>query len=129
MQGDDSKSFVFSARWILNARVLNLYAELLSLAYAQSLGVKSMFEHAQRAELHRRKLAADLPRAARTMRSMVAGTFRLPWEDKVKITNGTSCGFQAPTRGSAGRRRRPSEGRPSPTVIASQPVARMRARR
>ena len=27
-----------------------------------------------------------------------AGTFRLPWEDQVKVTDGTSCGFPAPTR-------------------------------
>jgi formamidase len=32
------------------------------------------------------------------MQDMVAGTFRLPWEDQVKITDGTSCGFPAPTR-------------------------------
>jgi len=46
--------------------------------------------------------AADPPRAARTRRTMVAGTFRPPWEDKVKITDGTSCGFPAPTRGIGG---------------------------
>jgi formamidase len=32
------------------------------------------------------------------MQDMVAGTFRLPWEDQVKVTDGTSCGFPAPTR-------------------------------
>jgi formamidase len=32
------------------------------------------------------------------MQDMVAGTFRLPWEDQVKITDGTSCGFPVPTR-------------------------------
>src|ERR1700674_4864427 len=32
------------------------------------------------------------------MQDMVAGTFRLPWEEEVKITDGTSCGFAAPTR-------------------------------
>ena len=32
------------------------------------------------------------------MQDMVAGTARLPWEDAVKITDGTSCGFPAPTR-------------------------------
>ncbi len=32
------------------------------------------------------------------MQDMVAGTFRLLWEDQVKITDGTSCGFPAPTR-------------------------------
>lgn len=32
------------------------------------------------------------------MHDMVAGTYRLPWEDEVKVTDGTSCGFPAPTR-------------------------------
>src|SRR5471030_1064138 len=32
------------------------------------------------------------------MQDMVAGTFRLPWEDQVEVTDGTSCGFPAPTR-------------------------------
>jgi formamidase len=32
------------------------------------------------------------------MQDMVAGTFRLPWENDVKVTDGTSCGFPAPTR-------------------------------
>ncbi len=32
------------------------------------------------------------------MQDMVAGTARLPWEDAVKITDGTSCGFPEPTR-------------------------------
>ena len=32
------------------------------------------------------------------MQDMVAGTFRLPWEDQVKVTDGTSCGFPMPTR-------------------------------
>ncbi|WP_181707213.1 formamidase [Chthonobacter rhizosphaerae] len=32
------------------------------------------------------------------MHDMVAGTYRLPWEDTVKITDGTPCGFPAPTR-------------------------------
>jgi formamidase len=32
------------------------------------------------------------------MQDMVAGTFRLPWEEEVKITDGTSCGFPVPTR-------------------------------
>ena len=32
------------------------------------------------------------------MQDMVAGTYRLPWEDEVRITDGTSCGFPAPTR-------------------------------
>lgn len=32
------------------------------------------------------------------MHDMVAGTYRLPWEDQVKVTDGTSCGFPKPTR-------------------------------
>ena len=32
------------------------------------------------------------------MHDMVAGKYRVPWEDQVKVTDGTSCGFPAPTR-------------------------------
>ncbi|MDR4306036.1 formamidase [Chelatococcus sambhunathii] len=32
------------------------------------------------------------------MHDMVAGKYRLPWEDEVKVTDGTSCGFPAATR-------------------------------
>lgn len=32
------------------------------------------------------------------MHDMVAGTYRVPWEDEVKVTDGTSCGFPAPSR-------------------------------
>ncbi|BBE74698.1 formamidase [Oharaeibacter diazotrophicus] len=32
------------------------------------------------------------------MKDMVAGTYRLPWEDAVKVVDGTSCGFPAPER-------------------------------
>ncbi|MEM9906994.1 MAG: formamidase, partial [Cyanobacteria bacterium P01_D01_bin.44] len=32
------------------------------------------------------------------MKDMVAGNYRLPWEDEVVYTDGTSCGFEAPTR-------------------------------
>jgi formamidase len=32
------------------------------------------------------------------MQDMVAGTYRLPWEDQVKIIDGTPCGFAPPTR-------------------------------
>jgi formamidase len=32
------------------------------------------------------------------MRDMVAGEYRLPWEEQVELTDGTSCGFRAPTR-------------------------------
>lgn len=32
------------------------------------------------------------------MQDMVAGKYELPWEDKVKVKDGTSCGFPEPTR-------------------------------
>jgi formamidase len=32
------------------------------------------------------------------MRDLVAGRFRLPWESEVMVTDGTSCGFNTPTR-------------------------------
>ncbi len=32
------------------------------------------------------------------MHDLVAGRYRLPWEDEVVHTDGTSCGFEAPTR-------------------------------
>jgi formamidase len=32
------------------------------------------------------------------MQDLVAGRYRLPWEDRVRITDGTSCGFAAPMR-------------------------------
>jgi formamidase len=32
------------------------------------------------------------------MQDLVAGQYRLPWEGDVHITDGTSCGFEKPTR-------------------------------
>ena len=32
------------------------------------------------------------------MQDLMAGEYRLPWEDTVKFTDGTACGFPAPTR-------------------------------
>jgi formamidase len=32
------------------------------------------------------------------MQDMVAGKYRLPWEDEVVHTDGTSCGFPKPDR-------------------------------
>ena len=32
------------------------------------------------------------------MRDLVNGRYRLPWEDRVVVTDGTSCGFPAPAR-------------------------------
>ena len=36
------------------------------------------------------------------MHDMVDGRFRLPWEDEVVHTDGTSCGFAPPTRSARG---------------------------
>jgi len=35
------------------------------------------------------------------MKDLVAGRYRLPWEDEVRITDGTSCGFAPPMRAKA----------------------------
>jgi formamidase len=43
------------------------------------------------------------------MQDMVAGRYRLPWEDAVAITDGTSCGFPAPTRTYAAPHREAAE--------------------
>jgi formamidase len=32
------------------------------------------------------------------MHDLAAGKYRLPWEQSVRVTDGTSCGFPAPTR-------------------------------
>jgi formamidase len=32
------------------------------------------------------------------MQDLVAGRYRLPWEDAVRVTDGTPCGFPSPTR-------------------------------
>ncbi|QIE43683.1 formamidase (plasmid) [Rhodobacteraceae bacterium SC52] len=40
--------------------------------------------------------AGDCPYSYMT--DLAAGQYRLPWEDEVKVTDGTSCGFEAPTR-------------------------------
>ena len=32
------------------------------------------------------------------MTDLAAGKYRLPWEDSVRFTDGTSCGFPKPTR-------------------------------
>jgi formamidase len=32
------------------------------------------------------------------MRDLVAGRYRLPWEDEVEVTDGTGCGFPKPAR-------------------------------
>ena len=32
------------------------------------------------------------------MQDLVAGKYRLPWEETVQVTDGTGCGIDAPTR-------------------------------
>jgi formamidase len=32
------------------------------------------------------------------MRDLVAGQYRLPWEDSMQVTDGTGCGIAAPAR-------------------------------
>ena len=39
------------------------------------------------------------------MTDMAAGQYKLPWNDTVQVTDGTSCGFDAPTRPYAGPER------------------------
>ena len=39
------------------------------------------------------------------MTDMAAGQYKLPWNDTVQVTDGTSCGFDAPTRHYAGPER------------------------
>jgi formamidase len=39
------------------------------------------------------------------MTDMAAGRYQLPWNDTVQVTDGTSCGFDAPTRHYTGRER------------------------
>jgi formamidase len=41
------------------------------------------------------------------MTDLAAGRYRLPWEDQVAVTDGTSCGFPAPTRRYRGQGARP----------------------
>jgi formamidase len=36
------------------------------------------------------------------MKDLAAGRYRLPWEDEVEHTDGTSCGFSPPEREYAG---------------------------
>jgi len=41
------------------------------------------------------------------MHDLVAGRYRLPWEDTVQVTDGSSCGFAAPQRHYAGPQAHP----------------------
>lgn len=43
------------------------------------------------------------------MQDMVAGQYKLPWEDKVQVKDGTSCGFPEPARLYGQRRREAAE--------------------
>lgn len=43
------------------------------------------------------------------MHDLIAGRYRLPWEESVRITDGTSCGLPAPARRFGERRREAAE--------------------
>ncbi len=43
------------------------------------------------------------------MTDLAEGRYRLPWEDEVRITDGTSCGFPGPTRSYSPTRREAAE--------------------
>jgi formamidase len=43
------------------------------------------------------------------MQDMVKGSFRLPWTDSIQVTDGTPCGFAAPTRSYKGAEANPLE--------------------
>ena len=43
------------------------------------------------------------------MHDLVAGRYRLPWENEVQVTDGTGCGLSAPTRSFAADRREAAE--------------------
>jgi hypothetical protein len=58
------------------------------------------------------------------MQDMVAGTARLPWEDQVKVTDGTSYGFPTPTRLFGSKSAKAAEW-PSP-AFRLNPLARMK---
>jgi formamidase len=53
------------------------------------------------------------------MQDLVAGRYRLPWEDEVVHRDGTSCGFPPPTREYAGAEASPVEAAPSSTTKAT----------
>jgi formamidase len=40
---------------------------------------------------------------------MVAGRYRLPWDDTIAVRDGTPCGFAAPTRAYRGAEPNPFE--------------------
>ncbi len=53
------------------------------------------------------------------MQDLVAGRYRLPWEDEIVHKDGTSCGFPAPTREYAGAEPSPLEASPSSSTKAT----------
>ncbi|MCB2101899.1 MAG: formamidase [Rhodobacterales bacterium] len=56
----------------------------------------NIYQFGHRAYVAVRGGARDCPYTY--MQDLMAGQYRLPWEDQVKVTDGTSCGFDAPTR-------------------------------
>lgn len=50
------------------------------------------------------------------MQDMVAGRYRLPWEDTVQVTDGTTCGFAPPERAYGGPQAHPLVPDAAPTT-------------
>ena len=59
------------------------------------------------------------------MTDMAAGRYKLPWNDKVQVTDGTSCGFAAPTRSYIGPESHPlvPDSLPAPSASPLKKVA------
>jgi formamidase len=63
----------------------------------QSWGVENnIYQFGHRGYVAVRGGAGDCPYSYMT--DLAAGRYRLPWEDQVRITDGTTCGFPVPTR-------------------------------
>ncbi|GAB6054536.1 formamidase [Magnetospira thiophila] len=56
----------------------------------------NIYQFGHRAYVAVRGGARDCPYTY--MQDLMAGQYKLPWEDDVKVTDGTSCGFEKPTR-------------------------------
>ena len=55
------------------------------------------------------------------MTDLAAGRYRVPWEESVRVTDGTSCGLPAPTRRYEGSVA--TEGSRRMSTIAAEPYA------
>ena len=59
------------------------------------------------------------------MTDMAAGRYKLPWNDQVQVTDGTPCGFEAPTRSYIGAQAHPlvPDSAPPPSTAPLKKVA------